>query len=117
MSKKIPVSAENWENGVLGNAAKHARQVNREDALAIAQAAGVNMQPISIRLPKHLLGVLKEIAKYHGVGYQPMIRDLLERWATGEIKTILADRLEHAERREKEFSETPSLAGDLRRQA
>ncbi|MDY1548362.1 hypothetical protein [Luteibacter sahnii] len=117
MSKKIPGSAENWENGVLGNVAKHAHQVSREDALAIAQAAGVNMQPISIRLPQHLLGVLKEIAKYHGVGYQPMIRDLLERWATGEIKTILADRLEYAEQREKEFSETPSLAGDLRRQA
>lgn len=75
------------------------------------------MQLISIRMPTDLLRVLKEIAKYHGIGYQPMIRDLLDRWAVGEIKTILNKRLEKTNERETEQKASAPLAGDLRRRA
>ena len=34
----------------------------------------LGMQMISIRLQRDLVNVLKEIAKYHEIGYQPMVR-------------------------------------------
>lgn len=118
MSNKIPGTAENWESGMLGLNVAHAKQANEEETAAIERATGLNMQPISMRLPQELLGVLKEIAKYRGIGYQPMIRDLLDRWAVGEIKTILNERYNEAKRREAEVEKTPSLSGgDLRKSA
>ena len=115
MSNKIPGSVENWESGTLGLTLEHAKRVDEEETAAIEKATGQNMQLISMRLPQELLGVLKEIAKYRGIGYQPMIRDLLDRWAAGEIKTILNERYNEAKRREAEVERTPSLVGDLRK--
>jgi hypothetical protein len=115
MSNKIPGTVENWENGALGLTPEHARRVAGEETAAIEKATGQNMQLISMRLSQELLAVLKEIAKYRGIGYQPMIRDLLGRWAAGEIKTILNERYNEAKRREEEVEQTPSLVGDLRK--
>ncbi len=115
MGNPIPGSAENWERGELGLNRASARAASPEETAAITQAAGLNMQPISIRLPKDLVSVLKEIADYRGVGYQPMIRDLLQRWATGEISTILDERAMDAKRKKAEIEQNESLAGDLRK--
>jgi hypothetical protein len=117
MSKKIPGSVENWENGVLGLDAERAVRVSDAEAQAIAKAAGLNMQLISMRMPHDLINMLKEIAKYHGIGYQPMIRDLLERWAIGEIRTILDQRLEEANKKAAEAEKSESLVGGLRKLA
>lgn len=117
MSNKIPGSAENWENGALGLTEEHAKRADAEESVAIDRATGNNMQLISMRLPQELLGVLKEIAKYRGIGYQPMVRDLLHRWAVGEIKSILNERLIQAQKIEAEVEKLPSLAGDLRKMA
>ncbi len=57
------------------------------EAEKIDEAIGLQM--ISIRLERALLSNLKLIAKYHGVGYQPLIRDLLNRFALSELKSIL----------------------------
>lgn len=92
---KIRGSAENWENGKLGVSRETAVLASKEETAAIERAA-VGMQLVSMRLPKSLIGMLKEIAKHHGIGYQPMVRDLLTRFATSEIKIILAARLEAA---------------------
>lgn len=117
MSNKIPGSAENWENGKLGMNAETAVAASPEEVAAIDKAAGLNMQLISIRLPQDLIGVLKEIAKYRGIGYQPMVRDLLGRWAIGEISTILDERSHEARKRKAEVDNIESLAGDLRKRA
>jgi hypothetical protein len=117
MGNKIPGTVENWENGKLGLNPDQAKAASPEEVAAIEQAAGVSMQLISMRMPTDLLRVLKEIAKYRGIGYQPMIRDLLDRWAVGEIKTILNERLEETEKRETEQQASTPLAGDLRRTA
>lgn len=114
---KIKGSAENWESGILGVDADHAVRVSPEETAEILKAAGLNMQPISIRMPRDLIKILKDIASYHGVGYQPMIRDLLERWALGEIKTILQNRLKENEKRAKVVAESEPLAGELRKRA
>jgi hypothetical protein len=115
MSNKIPGTVENWESGELGLNPGQAKTASPEEVAAIEQAAGISMQLISMRMPTDLLRVLKEIAKYRGIGYQPMIRDLLDRWAVGEIKTILNERLDETQRRETEQQASAPLAGDLRR--
>jgi hypothetical protein len=87
-------SIEQWEDGRLGRDAEHAA-VSAGSKQEVDDALG--LQSISIRLQKQLLGDLKKIADYHGVGYQPMVRDLLNRFARSEIKKILAERLEQIE--------------------
>lgn len=55
----------------------------------------LELQMISIRLQKSLIRQLKFIADFHNVGYQPLIRDLLGRFARSEIRDI-ATKLERA---------------------
>lgn len=47
------------------------------------------MQMISIRMPRDLVDRMKAIAKVHGIGYQPLIRVAVERFARYEIRRIL----------------------------
>ena len=55
---------------------------------------------ISIRLQKDLIKKLKLIAKYHGIGYQLLIRDLLQRFARNELMQI-AMELDNSDKLEK----------------
>lgn len=79
-----------------------------ESGVSEAVDRALGLKPISIRLDTKLLEQLKEIAKFHGIGYQPMVRDLLKRFARSEIKAILDLRLRElskAEEVEKEGTE------------
>lgn len=87
-------NVELWERGELGQSAEHA-VVAQGSKQEVEDALG--MQLISIRLQKQLLGDLKKIAEYHGVGYQPMIRDLLNRFARSEILSIIKERMSELE--------------------
>lgn len=60
----------------------------------------IGLQMISIRLQRTLISNLKLIADYHGVGYQPLIRDLLNRFAKSELGSILRE----IEQKQAEFS-------------
>lgn len=51
----------------------------------------LDMQLISIRLPKSLIKDLKIIAEAHDVGYQPLMRDALLRFAAAEFKRITTE--------------------------
>ncbi len=62
----------------------------------------LGLQMISIRLEKSLLRSLKDIACHHKVGYQPLIRDLLNRFARSEMLLILNERLEQLNKAESE---------------
>lgn len=89
---KVPVEdACPWESGKLGRSEEHVRVATPEEMAAVDNALGLQM--ISIRLQKGLLEALKDIAKFHGIGYQPMIRDLLNRFARSEIRTLMEMRL------------------------
>ena len=58
------------------------------------------MKLVSIRLPIPLIETLKAIAGHHGIAYQPMIRDLLMRFARSEFQQIHAElnsRMEEAQ--------------------
>ena len=93
MNKKaIPGTIESWEDGTLGNSAAHVRQSPAEISQQINDAIG--MQAISLRLPKATIETYKNLAKMHGVGYQPLMRDAICRWAEGELKQLLIGAIE-----------------------
>jgi hypothetical protein len=58
---------------------------------AIDDALG--LQPISIRLQRDLLDNLKALALLNGLGYQPLIRQVLTRWVDCELKNLLNDKV------------------------
>ena len=60
---------------------------------AVDDALG--LQPISIRLQKSLLDNLKSLAQLNGIGYQPLVRQILTRWVDCELKNLLRERLAH----------------------
>ena len=80
-----------WDSGKLGEDEAHVVVSSAEEQKAVDDALGLQM--ISIRLQKTLLRDLKTIADHHGIGYQPMIRDLLNRFARSELKQLLEARL------------------------
>lgn len=53
----------------------------------------LGLQPISIRLQKDLLDNLKALALLNGLGYQPLIRQILTRWVDCELKNLLNDKV------------------------
>lgn len=57
----------------------------------------LGLQPISIRLQKDLLDNLKALAKLNGLGYQPLIRQILTRWVDCELKSMLREKASEAE--------------------
>lgn len=77
---------EAWESRELGASEAHATRAPQELESRIEEALG--MQMISIRLEKSLIESFKMLAEYHGVGYQPLMRDALRRFAEGELKSI-----------------------------
>jgi len=83
---KIEGTVEAWESGLLGQDAKHAKRAPKELEQQIDDALG--LQAISIRLTKELINDFKFIAKMHNVGYQPLMRDALKRFAESEYKRI-----------------------------
>ena len=115
-------NTELWECGELGRSLEHS-QVAPEASEELDEVLGLQM--ISIRLEKRLIRDLKEIAKYHGVGYQPMMRDLLNRFATSEIRSILIKEKSNIQERIEQLQEegvettTPvdEFVNQLRKQA
>lgn len=84
---KIDNSTENWESRKLGADEEFAQTVSPEEDAALD--AALSMKPISIRMPVNLLERLKLIAKFHNVGYQPLIRDVLTRFSRAELREII----------------------------
>lgn len=91
MTKKIRIEGTDdaWESGALGEDEKYvaiAKDVNEaliDDSL--------ELQMISIRLQKSLIEEFKVIAQLRGIGYQPLIRQILRRFADCEMKQILRE--------------------------
>lgn len=84
--KKIKGTSEAWESGELGRDEKYVRRSTADVELQIEDT--LDLQMISLRLQRELIKELKFIAKYHGVGYQPLMRDVLGRWARSEMGAI-----------------------------
>jgi len=93
---KIRGTTETWESRELGCSEDHVEvfDINAEEV-----DQSLDLQLISIRLQKGLIEDLKQIASFHGMGYQPLIRNQLTRFVSAEVKLIL--RRINEERAEK----------------
>jgi len=90
MSKeKIKGTSEAWESGELG---RDERYVRVSDVKPGDLDDALSLQMISIRLQKELLEDLKFLARYHGMGYQPLMKQALRRFADAEMKRIAKEQ-------------------------
>ena len=89
--KKIPASDEAWESGKLGNDPKFAKIFESDIQPQVDEA--IAMQPISIRLPTSLIETFKLLGQEHGLGYQPLMRRVLTRFAEAEMKRVLNEHV------------------------
>ncbi|MDD3935981.1 hypothetical protein [Rhodoferax sp.] len=89
MNKHVKIESTNeaWESGALGTDESHVRAAPAE--LESAIDASIGLQAISIRLPKDLIEAYKLIAAHHGIGYQPLMRDILQRFVPEGLKEVL----------------------------
>ena len=94
--KKIPASDEAWESGELGSDPKTAKIFEGDIQPQIDEA--IAMQPISIRLPKSLVETYKLLGQKHGLGYQPLMRRVLTRFADAEMKRVLDEYVAEQQR-------------------
>ena len=75
---------EKWEKSELGASEKHVRKVSTERENNVDDA--LDLQVISIRLQKELIENLKNLAKNEGIGYQPLIRQVLTRYVRDNLQ-------------------------------
>lgn len=101
--KKIEGTTEAWESGQLGQEAKYARPAPAAIQQAVDESLG--MQAISIRLHNELIMHFKVIAKFRGVGYQPLMRDALQRFADSEMKLMAIEYANLKAQEEKSAAE------------
>ncbi|MBX9769950.1 MAG: hypothetical protein K2X29_01185 [Candidatus Obscuribacterales bacterium] len=66
---------ELWDSKQLGASAEHAVQASEEDDKALDDALG--LQLLSFRIQKSIIEQLKQLAKLEGIGYQPLMRKVL----------------------------------------
>jgi hypothetical protein len=86
---KILDTEEAWLSGELGKDEQFAA-VAPDDAESLINEH-LDLQPISIRLEKSLIEDFKLIAEMNGMGYQPLMRQTLKRFADSEKKRILRE--------------------------
>ena len=98
-AEKRKASVDLWETRQRGNDLAHAKRADKSEEVELDKA--LDLQMISIRLPKKLIEQLKLIASVNGIGYQPLIRDVVSRFARSEMAEIVRQRLE-MERLERE---------------
>lgn len=111
-TRKIPTSDTAWDEGLLG---REEAFVAVDDGADLAELdAGLELQMISIRLSKSLIDDFKNIASLHGLGYQPLMRQALQRFADGEKKRLLqAAASEHVKnQRQREADRAARKTGD-----
>ena len=84
---KIKDTVEAWESRALGADESYVEVADETHEAALDEA--LELQSISIRLPKQLISQYKLIAHFHGVGYQPLMRDVMARFVPSALKEIL----------------------------
>ena len=94
IQRTIPDTVQAWENGSLGRSAAHARPADPSLGQAIDESLG--LQAISIRVPKATIEAYKLVGAHYGKGYQPLMRDAMQRWVQAELKQIQAKGEDHA---------------------
>jgi uncharacterized protein (DUF4415 family) len=87
-TNKIESSVEAWEDGSLG---RDEQFVSKVDIDRQVIDDSLELQLISIRMQKGLLEDLKDIAQLKGIGYQPLMKQILRRFVDAEKKFLLRE--------------------------
>lgn len=95
VNEEMKEKADQWDSGELGRSDEHAERVAPDIEKEVMSALG--LQPVSLRLPQQLIKDLKFIAEYRAIGYQPVMRDVLMRWARCEMSQIAHELKEQVE--------------------
>jgi hypothetical protein len=103
-----------WETGDLGRSEDHVGVVSDAECKAID--ASLSLHPVSIRLEKSLISNMKLIARYRGVAYQPLIRDLLNRFVVSELKDIAREMEEEQTKNKREGNEVKAVVDYFERE-
>lgn len=105
---RIKDTAEAWDSRLLGADVAHVELADESHEAALDEA--LELQSISIRLPKQLIKQYKLIAHFHGVGYQPLMRDVMTRFVPNALKEILEAEQEKAKSAlEKQVADEPPM--------
>lgn len=80
-----------WESGAFGLSEGHAQPADARLEKDVDDA--LELQMISIRLPRQLINDLKLIAPREGLGYQPLVRRVLQRFVEGEFRNMAHNSL------------------------
>lgn len=99
---KYNASDETWDDGSLGRDEASVEVVRDSQELDAAINESLGLKLVSIRLQKSLIEDFKTIAKYNGIGYQPLMRQVLTRFAEAEKKRIIKQLMSEVERCEAE---------------
>lgn len=102
---KIESTSDAWESGKLGCDEAHVKVASPEANLALDAATG--LKPISIRLPESLIEELKVIADHNDIGYQPLIRKVLQRFTRSELRVMAIKYYEQMQAEESEEGASP----------
>ena len=81
-----------------------------EDDIQPQVDEAIAMQPISIRLPKSLIETFKLLGQRHGLGYQPLMRRVLARFAEAEMELVLNEVVAEQRRAIEDEDDGPSQA-------
>lgn len=92
---KIQGTAENFETGALG---EDPRFLKKSELSSAEVDAALDLKQISIRLQTGLIEDFKLIGKYHGIGYQTLMRQVLKRFAEAEKRRLLNESMAAAYR-------------------
>lgn len=109
--KSVKNTPEAWENGELGDDERYVAQAPLIDNSEIEKS--LDLHPISIRLQKSLIDDLKMVAKNNGIGYQPLIRQVLKRFVEAEKNQLLKEKSEEVDlqQRDDDFSDHSAQCG------
>ena len=88
-AKDSNMQIDAWESGEYGLDEAFIKVTDAAEAAEVDGA--LNLKMISIRLQKDLINKLKLIAKYHGIGYQSLIRNQLHKFVRSELIHIATE--------------------------
>ena len=103
----IANTPEAWESREIGSEEEFVKIAEEINEMAIDDSLGLQM--ISIRMQKSLIEDFKLIAKMNGMGYQPLMKQVLKRFADCEKKRILREHAAHIKDDDSQLEEDDHL--------
>lgn len=111
---RVPVSDDAWDSGELGRNAQHVKVAATVDETKLDDALGLHL--ISVRLQKSLIDGLKLVAQANGIGYQPLMRQVLKRFVDSELRRMVRERqFQSREERVPALERKPTTRGSGQR--